>query len=55
MTKQLLDTGSDTKKLYRIVNSLLGWKTDNPLQDHSDPATLAEEFAEFFYQKIEKI
>ena len=51
VVKQIDDAGKDTRKLHKIVNSILGWKTDNPLPDHDDPAVLAEEFAELSMKK----
>ena len=45
----------DLKKLFRIVNSLLGRKEDNPMPLGKMDSQLAEEFATFFLEKIDKI
>ena len=45
----------DSKKLFRIVNSLLGRKEDNPMPLGKMDSKLAEEFATFFLEKIDRI
>ena len=45
----------DSKKLFRIVNSLLGRKEDNPMPLGKTDSQLAEDFAIFFLNKIERI
>ena len=45
----------DSKKLFRIVNSLLGRKEENPMPLGKTDRELAEEFATFFLEKIDKI
>ena len=45
----------DSKKLFRIVNSLLGRKEDNPMPLGKTDSQLAEEFATFFLEKIDRI
>ena len=45
----------DSKKLFRIVNSLLGRKEDNPMPLGKMDSQLAEEFVTFFLEKIDKI
>ena len=45
----------DSKKLFRIVNSLLGRKEENPMPLGKMDSELAEEFATFFLEKIDKI
>ena len=45
----------DSKKLFRIVNSLLGRKEDNPMPEGKTDSQLAEEFASFFLNRIDKI
>ena len=44
----------DSKKLFRIVNSLLGRKEENPMPLGKTDSELAEEFATFFLEKIDK-
>ena len=43
-----------TGKLYKLVNHLMGCKSECPLSD-KDPEGLAEEFANFFLDKITTI
>ena len=45
----------DSKKLFRIVSSLLGRKEDNPMPLGKTDSQLAEDFATFFLNKIDKI
>ena len=45
----------DSKKLFRIVNNLLGRKEENPMPLGKMESTLAEEFATFFLEKIDRI
>ena len=46
--------GNDSVKLYKLVNNLTGCKSECPLPD-KDPESLAEEFADFFLNKITTI
>ena len=43
--------GNDSGKLYKLVNNLTGCKSECPLPN-KDPESLAEEFADFFLDKI---
>jgi hypothetical protein len=43
------------KKLFRIVNSLSKNHQDKALPPYEDRCTLAENFGQFFYRKIELI
>lgn len=45
----------DFKRLFNIVNSLLGRKEDNPMPPARMDEKLAEDFAMFFLDKIDKI
>ena len=45
----------DSKKLFRIINSLLGRKEENPMPLGKMDREQAEEFATFFLDKIDKI
>ena len=45
----------DSKKLFRIVNNLLGRKEENPMPLGKTDSELAEDFATFFLEKIDKI
>ena len=46
---------NDSKKLFNIVNKLLGRRTSNPLPTSKSDEQLAEEFATYFLNKIDKI
>ena len=43
------------KKLFKLINELAGNKDQNPLPVAKSDKDLAEEFAQFFLNKIEKI
>ena len=43
------------KGLFKVINTLTNNKKENPLPPHEDPESLANEFAEFFANKILKI
>ena len=43
---------NDAKKLYTLVSQLMGQKEDNPLLEKDDKTKLAEQFGEFFLNKI---
>ena len=45
----------DTRKLFQLVNHLTGHKPDNPLLARGTKQELANEFTDFFIQKIIKI
>ena len=54
-SKQVNDCRGDIKGLYKMVNTLMGTSSDNPLPNHTSEKDLAEEFADFFMDKIQKI
>ena len=45
----------DTKKLYTLVNRIVGRTSENSLPKHASNNQLAEEFANYFMDKIKKI
>ena len=51
---QVKECKGDTKGLYRMVNTLMGTSSSNPLPSHANNSNLAEDFADF-YGKIENI
>ena len=55
LKKQISDCGGDQKKLFGIVNSLLGRGKKALLPQHDDSLTLARLFNEFFITKIDNI
>ena len=54
-SNQVKECKGDTKRLYRIVNALMGTSSSNPLPSHANNIDLAEDFADFFMGKIENI
>ena len=55
MSNKVIECGTDTRKLYSLLNGLIGLRTHNPLPDNRTNDELAEEFATFFMSKIIKI
>ena len=51
--KHVKDCRGDIKALYKMVNTLMGISSDNPLPNHTSDKDLAEEFADFFMDKIQ--
>ena len=49
------DNKNDIRKLYKIVCTHTGLDSKNPLQEATSDVELAEEFADFFLQKINMI
>ena len=43
------------KDFFRVINTLLNNKPALPLPPHDDASVLADQFAEFFMNKIDKI
>ena len=54
-SKQVKDCRGDIKGLYKMVNTLMGTTLDNPFPNHTSDKDLAEEFADFFMDKIQKV
>ena len=55
LAKLVESAQGDSKKLFKVVNSLLGQKEDNPMPPSRTPEELAEGFATYFLEKIDKI
>ena len=53
--KQIMDSSKKPKQLFKIVNKLMGFNTDNPLPPGRTGEETAEDFAEFLLNKINKI
>ena len=49
------ETTLDSRQLFQLVGSLLGWKEDNPLPETTSDSALAEDFASFSHNKIDNI
>ena len=54
-SKQVKDCRGDIKGLYKMVNTLMGTSSENPPHNHTSDKDVAEEFADFFMDKIQKI
>ena len=54
-SKKVKDCRGDIKGLYKMANTLMGTSSDNLLLNHTSDKDLAEEFADFFMDKIQKI
>ena len=48
-SEQVIDCRGDTKGLYRMVNTLMGTSSNNPLPNHANIKDLAEEFVAFLW------
>ena len=46
------ENSNDATKVYRLVSQLMGQKEDNQLPEEDDDPKLAEQFDEFFLNKI---
>ena len=55
ISEKVLQCGRDTGRLYDLINNITETSKENPLPDHTNKETLANEFAEFFLEKIQKI
>ena len=55
MSNKVIECGTDTRKLYSLLNGLIRLPTNNPLPDNRTNDELAEEFATLFMFKIIKI
>ena len=55
ISEKVLECCRDTEKLYDLINNITGTTKENPLPDHKNEKALANKFAEFFLDKIQKI
>ena len=55
MSNKVIECGTDSRKLYSLVNRLVGLTSHNPLPDNRTTNELAEEFATCFMSKIIKM
>ena len=54
-SEKVLQCYRDTGRLYDLIKNITGTTKENPLPDITNEETLANEFAEFFLEKIQKI
>ena len=52
---KIQDCRNDTDKLFQIINTLTGSNLENPMPECDNDQQLADEFAEFFAEKIDRI
>ena len=55
LSKKIDEYGNDTKKLYSLVNGLMGRTSENSMPKSESDDQLAENFVDFFMEKIKKI
>ena len=55
ISEKVLECDKDTGKLYNLINNITGTTKENPLPDQTNKKALANEFAKFFLDKIQKI
>ena len=55
LSKKINDLRGNTKGLYKLTANLTGVTPQNPMPQNKNDAQLAEEFTEFFIDKIDKI
>ena len=55
VSNKVTEWGNNTKKLYKIVNNILGSNKEKPLPPSNDKNKLADEFASYFIGKIQKV
>ena len=51
ISKQVIDSKGNTKKLYKLTAHLAGINTDNQLPSHDNDESLAKHFADYFISK----
>ena len=49
--EKVSDCSWDAKKLHSLMSYLTGTKVDNPMPEHTDEDQLADEFADFLWEK----
>ena len=55
VSEKVAECGNNTIKLYKIVNNILGTTNKKPLPPSDDKNKLANEFANYFIEKIQQI
>ena len=55
LSKQIAECASDSRKLYSLINNLTTKPDPTPWPDHKDKETLANDFADYFQDKILQI
>ena len=52
---KITEGGRNSKTLFKIANELTGHDANPILSSHNDPNILANEFSEYFCDKVKKI
>ena len=55
LSEKIIEAGTDTKKLYKLVGEMTGKSLNNPMPENIPDKQLVEQFADFFLNKILKI
>jgi exonuclease III len=55
LSENIEECRNDTKKLYQLINSITGIKSENLLPSNGSDSELAEEFSNYFFEKINSI
>ena len=55
ISKQVINSKGNNRKLYKLTAHLAGINTDNPLPPHDSNESLANHFTDYFISKIDKI
>ena len=55
ISEKVLQCYRNTRKLYSLINKITGTTKENPLPELTNEEELANEFAEFFLDKIQNI
>ena len=55
LSEKVISAKGNSKKLYQLVSEITGTKSENPMPPGKGDNILAEEFAEYFMNKISKI
>ena len=55
IAEKVNECDNDVKKLYNLVNHLMGRNQDYPFLDSESDKMLANEFANFFMEKIKRV
>ena len=55
IAEKVNECNNDVKKLYNLVNNLMGRNPDFPFPDSESNEMLANEFADFLMEKIKRI
>ena len=55
LSEKVVNCKGDSKQLYQFVAELTGAKSDNPMPSENSDSALAENFADYFMNTIDKI